>query len=89
MITYRTVKKILIWARQGDYSLPGSTNKRYQYLEYGIKHLGKIEQSIQDKLARKARRYEKNYSGELVHLDTKHLPLLSGKQNSTATSICS
>jgi hypothetical protein len=41
--------------------------------------LGKIEQSIQDKLARKARRYEKDYPGELMHLDTKRLPLLANE----------
>lgn len=78
-VSYPTVKKILTRARQGDYSLHRSTNKRYQCLEYGMKHLGKIEQSIQDKLARKARRYEKDYPGELMHLDTKRLPLLHGE----------
>lgn len=78
-ISYPTVKKILNRARQGDYSIHASTNKRYQCLEYGLKHLDKIEQSIQDKLARAARRYEKDYPGELVHLDTKRLPLLTGE----------
>lgn len=78
-VSYPTVQKILTRARQSDYSVHTSTNKRYQCLEYGLKRLGKIEQSIQDKLARKARRYEKDYPGELVHLDTKRLPLLSGE----------
>jgi transposase InsO family protein len=78
-VSYPTVQKILTRARQGDYAIHTSTNKRYQCLEYGLKRLGKIEQSIQDKLARKARRYEKDYPGELLHMDTKRLPLLSGE----------
>lgn len=78
-VSYPTVKKILTRARQSDFSLHASTNKRYQCLEYGLKHLGKVERSIQDKLARAARRYEKDYPGELMHLDTKRLPLLSGE----------
>jgi transposase InsO family protein len=77
-VSYPTVQKILCRARQGDYSVHTSTNKRYQCLEYGLKRLGKIEQSIQDKLARQARRYEKDYPGELLHMDTKRLPLLTG-----------
>lgn len=78
-ISYPTVQKILARARQDDYSLHTSTNKRYQCLEFGLKRLGKIECSIQDKLAKAARRYEKDYPGEMVHLDTKRLPLLQGE----------
>lgn len=78
-VSYPTINKILARARQQDYSLHSSTNKRYQCLEYGLKRLGKIEQSLQDKLARQARRYEKDYPGELLHMDTKRLPLLTGE----------
>jgi len=78
-VSYPTVQKILTRARQDDYSIHKSTNKRYQCLEYGLKRLGKIERYIQDKLAKQARRYEKDYPGELMHLDTKRLPLLSGE----------
>lgn len=78
-VSYPTVQKILTRARQDDYSLHASTNKRYQCLEYGLRRLGKIERSIQDKLAKAARRYEKDYPGEMLHLDTKRLPLLTGE----------
>jgi hypothetical protein len=54
-VSYPTVQKLLTRTRQGDYAIHKSTNKRYQCLEYGLKRLGKIEQSIQDKSARKAR----------------------------------
>ena len=37
---------------------------------------GKI---IQERLQREAPRYNKSYPGELVHFDTKHLPLLKGQ----------
>jgi len=78
-VSYPTVQKILTRAKQDDYSVHKSTNKRYQCLEYGMKRLGKIERVIQDKLAQAARRYEKDYPGEMVHLDTKRLPLLAGE----------
>lgn len=78
-ISYPTVQKILARARQDDYGIHGSMNKRYQCLEYGLRRLGKIERSIQDKLAKQAKRYEKDYPGELLHLDTKRLPLLAGE----------
>ena len=78
-VSYPTVQKILARARQDDFVPHSSTNKRYQCLEYGLKRLGKIERSIQDKLARAAKRYEKDYPGELMHLDTKRLPLLAGE----------
>ena len=43
-----------------------------------MKRLAKVERSIQEKLKRQAKRYNKSYPGELVHLDTKRLPLLKG-----------
>jgi transposase InsO family protein len=78
-VTYPTVQKILARAKQDDYSIHTSSNKRYRCLEYGLKRLGKIERAIQDKLARQARRYEKDYPGEMLHFDTKRLPLLTGE----------
>jgi len=78
-VSYPTVQKILTRARQDDFVPHKSINKRYQCLEYGLKRLGKIERSLQDKLAKAARRYEKDYPGELLHLDTKRLPLLQGE----------
>jgi hypothetical protein len=38
-----------------------------------------VEQTIQERLKREAKHYNKSYPGELVHLDTKRLPLLKGR----------
>ncbi len=48
-------------------------------LQYGLKRLAKVEQAIQDRLKREAKRYNKTYPGELAHFDTKRLPLLKGQ----------
>ena len=45
-----------------------------------MKRLAKVECSIQEKLKKQAKRYNKSYPGELVHLDTKRLPLLKGQK---------
>ena len=74
-----TVYKILHRARNRDYSLHTSENKRFRCLAYGIKRLSKIEKSIEEKLRKKARRYNKQYPGEMIHFDTKRLPLLKGE----------
>jgi len=48
-------------------------------LQYGLKRLAKVEQTIQERLKREAKRYNKSYPGELVHFDTKRLPFLKGQ----------
>jgi transposase InsO family protein len=78
-VSYPTINKILSRARHGDYTLHTSTNKRYQTIEYGLKRLSKIEQKLEAKRKAYARRYEKTYPGELLHLDTKRHPLLDGE----------
>ena len=57
-----------------------STNNRFKQVKYGMKRLAKVERGIQEKLKRQAKRYNKSYPGELVHLDTKRLPLLKGQK---------
>lgn len=78
-ITAPTVYKIIHRARDNDYSVHKSINKRFQCLEYGLKRLAKIEKKLEEKLKKKARRYNKKYPGEMVHGDTKRLPLLKGE----------
>lgn len=78
-VSHPTLNKILTRSRWGDYSIHRSTNKRYQVLEYGLKRLAKIEKRIQDRLRKQSIRYEKSYPGELLHLDTKQLPLMVGE----------
>ena len=45
-----------------------------------MKRLAKVERSIQEKLKKQAKRYNKSYPGEMVHVDTKQLPLLKGQK---------
>lgn len=53
-----------------------STNNRFKQAKYGMKLLAKVEREIEEKLKKKAKRYNKSYLGEMVHVDTKRLPLL-------------
>jgi len=76
-VTAPTVYKIIHNGRLGDYSLHRSVNKRFRCLEYGLKRLTKVERKLEEKLNKKAMRYNKQYPGEMVHFDTKRLPLLS------------
>jgi transposase InsO family protein len=78
-ISYPTVQKILARAKHGDFTVHKSINRRYQCLEYGLKRLSKVSARIEAKLKKQARRYEKSYPGELLHLDTKRLPWLKGE----------
>lgn len=78
-VSYPTVNKILSRAKHKDYTIHKSTNKRYQTIEYGLKRLAKVEKKLEVRLKAQARRYEKQYPGELLHLDTKRLPLLAGE----------
>ena len=75
-VSYPTVQKILLRAKHGDFQVRKSINKRYQTIEYGLKRLSRVERRIELKLRAQARRYNKNYPGEMFHLDTKRLPVL-------------
>ena len=78
-ITAPTVYKILHNSKNNDYSIHKSTNKRFRCLKYGLKRLSKIEKKIEEKLKKQAKRYNKKYPGEMIHFDTKRLPLLKGE----------
>jgi len=73
------IDKILKRGKEKDFSVHKSINKRFQCLQYGIKRLAKVEKSIEEQLKRKAKRYNKKYPGEMMHFDTKRLPLLKGE----------
>lgn len=79
-VTAPTVYKIVHRAKDNDYTIHKSINKRYRCLEYGLKRLSKIEKELEKKLAKQARRYNKKYPGEMIHGDTKRLPLLEGEK---------
>ena len=74
-----TIYKVIKLARQNILKPQSSTNNRFKQARFGIKRLAKVEKSIQDKLKRQARRYNKSYLGEMVHFDTKRLPLIKGQ----------
>lgn len=74
-----TIYEVLKRARLQEFIPRNSTNHRFKTIQYGLKRLAKIEQSIQDRLKREAKLYNKSYPGELVHFDTKRLPLLKGQ----------
>lgn len=75
-----TIYKVLKAARLRLLVPQKSTNNRFKQARYGIKRLAKIEIGIQEKLKSQAKRYNKSYPGEIVHVDTKRLPLLKGQQ---------
>lgn len=74
-----TIYDVLKRARLQEFTPRDSTNQRFKTLQYGLKRLAKVEQTIQERLKRAAKRYNKSYPGELVHFDTKRLPLLKGQ----------
>lgn len=80
-VTRPTVYKILKEARLQNFRPKKSTNKRFQQLKYGLKRLAKIEKKIEEKLKVQSKRYNKQYPGELVHFDTKRLPLITGEKH--------
>ena len=41
------------------------TNNRFKQAKYGMKRLAKVERSIQEKLKKQAKRYNKSYPGEI------------------------
>jgi transposase InsO family protein len=77
-----TIYKALKLARLKLFKPQASTNERYKTIKYGIKRLVKVEKAIEERLKREAKRYNKSYPGEMLHVDTKRLPLLKGELKS-------
>ena len=78
-----TIYKIIRRGRLKDFSIHDSTNKRFRCLKYGIRRLAKIEKTIEERLKRQAKRYNKDYPGQMFHGDTKGLPHLQGQSTKT------
>ena len=81
-ITRQTIYDTVKDARLGIFINRSSMNRRYRTIAWGIRRLGKIERVLTRKIEAKAHRlnrYEKTIPGEMVHLDTKRLPLLVGE----------
>lgn len=77
-----TISKVLSLVRHGIFAPLPSTNQRYRNLAYGMTRLAKVEQAVEERLKKQARRYEKSYPGEMMHFDTKKLPWLEGEDRS-------
>jgi len=75
-----TIYKIIKRGRIADFAIHRSTNARFRTLKYGLRRLAKIEKSIEDRLRKQAKRYNKDYPGQMLHGDTKRLPLLEGQR---------
>ena len=80
-VTRPTIYKIIQRGRKQDFTVHNSTNKRFCCLKYGIKRLSKIEKQIEERLKKQAKRYNKDYPGQMLHGDTKRLPLLEGQKS--------
>ena len=76
-----TIYSALKKARLRQFAPSDSTNARYRSPQYGLKRLAKVEASIQTRLKREAQQHNKSYPGEMVHVDTKRLPLIKGQKN--------
>ncbi len=74
-----TIYDVLKRARLQEFMPRDSTNQRFKTLQYSLKRLAKVEQTIQERLKREAKCYNKSYPGELIHFDTKWLPLMKGQ----------
>jgi len=79
LVSRPTIYKALKLGRQNLFVPQLSKNERFKTIRYGIKRLVKVEKVIENKLKRQARRYNKSYPGEMLHVDTKCLPLLKGQ----------
>lgn len=81
-VTRQTIYDTVKDAKLGIFLNRSSMNHRYRTIYWGFKRLGKTEKKLEQKIkAREHRnnRYEKSVPGEMIHLDTKRLPLLIGE----------
>ena len=75
-----TIYKVIERARKQEFTPRKSTDKRYLQAKFGMKRLARIEAKLEARKKAEARRYNKNYPGEMMHYDTKRLPLLKGER---------
>jgi len=76
-----TIYKILKQARIKVFRTKNSTNERFRCLEYWFKRLAKVEKKILEKKNKEAKRYNKEYPWEMLHMDTKKLPYIKWDTN--------
>lgn len=77
-----TIYKVLRDGKLNIFEQRSSKNQRFRNIFYGLRRLSETERQLAAKIARKEhrlKRYEKAIPGEMVHVDTKRLPLLPGE----------
>ena len=75
-----TIYTVLRNGRHQDFTIHKSINKRLRCLQYGIKRLATVEAQHEATRKSQAKRYHKDYPGQMLHGDTKRLPLLEGQK---------
>jgi len=78
-VSRQTIFKTLKRCRKQEFIPRKSANDRYRSLQYGLKRIAKVADEIEIRKKSEAKRYNKSYPGELVHFDTKRLPLIKGE----------
>lgn len=78
-VSRNTIYNVIRRAKLKDFSVHKSINKRYRTVKYGLRRLAKVEAELEKKLAAQAKRYNKNYPGEMIHSDNTELPMLKGE----------
>ncbi len=87
-VTRKTVYKILKRGRMKDFSIHKSGNMRYRKVFYGLKKLSLVQKIARGKLAKRALLYEKNYPGEMVHVDSKTVAVRTKHQTTLSRREC-
>lgn len=77
-VSRQTIYTTISRCRLQEFVPRNSTNTRYKSAKYGIKRLSKVEREIELWLKSQAKRYNKSYPGEMVHVNTKRLPTIKG-----------
>ena len=80
-VSRQTVSKTIKRCRGQEFYPRDSCNHRYKHALYGIKRLAKVERALELKLKAQARRYNKSYPGEMLHVDTKRLPAIRARRH--------
>lgn len=81
-VSRETMYEVMRKAKLGIFENLSSMNYRYRKVYYGLRRLSKTERKLAKKLAKREhrlKRYEKAYPGEMVHFDTKKLPVMTGE----------
>lgn len=82
LVSRPTIYKVLRDAKLGIFCQRHSMNNRYRDVYYGLRHLSLTEKKLAKEIAKREhrlKRYEKSMPGEMVHMDTKKLPLMPGE----------